>query len=122
MVFVTEHFAAGIRYCTYCCGYSLLNILLTECFVRLKVYTDIGSIYQLYHVCPPVRKIIHSLKLVDYIHVQADRTAHGITTYLSMFVHATFKKQHRINIDATSSTSTRRCFDVICLLGSTDKF
>ena len=22
--------------------------------------------------CPPVRKIIHSLKLVDYLHVQAD--------------------------------------------------
>ena len=26
----------------------------------------------LYHVCPPVRKIMHSLKLVDYLHVQAD--------------------------------------------------
>ena len=22
--------------------------------------------------CPPVRKIIHSLKLVDYLHIQAD--------------------------------------------------
>ena len=22
--------------------------------------------------CPPVRKIIHSIKLVDYLHVQAD--------------------------------------------------
>ena len=37
-----------------------------------KVYTDVGGIKQLYHVCPPVRKIIHSLKLVDYLHVQAD--------------------------------------------------
>ena len=28
----------------------------------------------LYHVCPPVRsKLIHSLKLVDYLHVQADK-------------------------------------------------
>ena len=44
--------------------------------------------------CPPVRNIIHSLKLVDYLHVQADnqsswiistyrRTTHGITiTYM----------------------------------------
>ena len=37
-----------------------------------KVYTDVGGIKWLYHVCPPVRKIIHSLKLVDYLHVQAD--------------------------------------------------
>ena len=37
-----------------------------------KVYTDVGGIKQLYHVCPPVREIIHSLKLVDYLHVQAD--------------------------------------------------
>ena len=35
---------------------------LTMC----KVYTDVGGIKQLYHVCPPVRK------LVDYLHVQAD--------------------------------------------------
>ena len=37
-----------------------------------KVYTDVGGIKKLYHVCPPVRTIIHSLKLVDYLHVQAD--------------------------------------------------
>ena len=37
-----------------------------------KVYTDVGGIKYLYHVCPPVRKIINSLKLVDYLHVQAD--------------------------------------------------
>ena len=40
--------------------------------VMCKVYTDVGGIKYLYHVCPPVRKIIHSLKLVDYLHVQAD--------------------------------------------------
>ena len=40
--------------------------------VMCKVYTDMGGIKWLYHVCPPVRKIIHSLKLVDYLHVQAD--------------------------------------------------
>ena len=37
-----------------------------------KVYTDLGGIKKFYHVCPPGRKIIHSLKLVDYLHVQAD--------------------------------------------------
>ena len=37
-----------------------------------KVYIDVGCIKQLYHVCPPVRKIIHSLKLVYYLHLQAD--------------------------------------------------
>ena len=40
--------------------------------VMCKVYTDVGGIKQLYHVCLPVRKIIHSLKLVDYLHVHAD--------------------------------------------------
>ena len=42
-----------------------------------KVYTDVGGKKYLYHVCPHVRKIIHSLKLVDYLHVQAE--THGIT-------------------------------------------
>ena len=43
-------------------------ILLVMC----KIYTDVGGIKWIYHICPPVRKIIHSLKLVDYFHVQAD--------------------------------------------------
>ena len=72
--------------------YLYLNI------VMFKVYTDIGGIKKvipclstckqdnplakarglssrtggLYHVCPSVRKIIHSLKIVDYLHVQID--------------------------------------------------
>ena len=37
-----------------------------------KFYTGVGGTKKLYHVCPPVRKIIHSLKLVDYLNVQAD--------------------------------------------------
>ena len=41
--------------------------------VMRKVSTDVGGIKQFYHVCPYVRKIIHSLKLVDYLHVQADK-------------------------------------------------
>ena len=36
-----------------------------------KLYNDVGGgINKLYHVCLPVRKIIHSLKLLDYLHVQ----------------------------------------------------
>ena len=37
-----------------------------------KVYIDVGGIKILYHDCQHVRKIIHSLKLVDYLYVQAD--------------------------------------------------
>ena len=36
-----------------------------------RVYTERGGITQLYYVYPSVRQIIHSLKLVDYLHVQA---------------------------------------------------
>ena len=36
-------------------------------------YNDEGGIEYLYHVCRPVRVIIHSLKLVDYLFVQADK-------------------------------------------------
>ena len=36
-----------------------------------KVYTDVGGIKYLYHVCPPACKIIHLLKLVDYLHIKA---------------------------------------------------
>ena len=38
-----------------------------------KVYTDVDGMKLLYHVCPPVRKIIRSIKLVDYLHVQVDK-------------------------------------------------
>ena len=52
--------------------YTTLTNFSTIKLVLCKVYTDVGGIKKLYHVCPPVRKIIHSLKLVDYLHVQAD--------------------------------------------------
>ena len=52
--------------------YTTLTDLSTKYLVMCKVYTDVGGLKWLYHVCPPVRKIIHSLKLVDYLHVQAD--------------------------------------------------
>ena len=56
----------------FTCYYTTLTNFSTTNLVLCKVYTDVGGINQLYHVCPPVRKIIHSLKLVDYLHVQAD--------------------------------------------------
>ena len=40
--------------------------------VICKALTDVGGIKKLYHVFPPVRKIIHSLKFVVYLHLQAD--------------------------------------------------
>ena len=46
-----------------------------------KVYTYVGGIKKLYHVCPPVRKIIHLLKLVDYLHVQADNPWYNYYLY-----------------------------------------
>ena len=49
--------------------------------VMCKVYTDVGGIKKLYHVCPPVRKIIHSLKLMDYLHVQADNPWYNYYVY-----------------------------------------
>ena len=50
--------------------YTTLTNFRTKYRVMCKVSTDLGGIK--YHVCPPVREIIHSLKLVDYLHVQAD--------------------------------------------------
>ena len=52
--------------------YTTLTNFSAKYLVMCKVYTDVGGIKYLYHVCPPVRKIIHSLKLGDYLHVQAD--------------------------------------------------
>ena len=64
-----------------------------------KVYTDVGGIKQLYHVCPPVRKIIHLLKLMDYLHVQADNPWYNY--YLSL-------KSFSLNFDMML-TSVRVC-------------
>ena len=45
-----------------------------------KVYTEVGGMKYFYHVCPPVRRIIHSLKLVDYLHVQADKITYDYSS------------------------------------------
>ena len=49
---------------------ATLTNFSTKYFMMCKVYTDVGTCK---HVCPPVRKTIHSLKLVDYLHAQADK-------------------------------------------------
>ena len=51
-----------------------------------KVYTDVGGMNYLYHVCPPVRKITHSLKLVDYLHVQADKPWYNYCLSLGLYI------------------------------------
>ena len=53
--------------------YATLTNLSKIYLVMCKIFTDVGSLKKLYHVCPPVRKIIHELKLVDYLHGQADK-------------------------------------------------
>ena len=79
--------------------YTTLTNLSTKYLVMYKVYTDVGGIKYLYHVCPPVRKIIHSLKLVDYLHVQADnpwynyyliKAAYSVT--MNIFLSKSFVK------------------------------
>ena len=50
--------------------YSTLTNFSTKYLVMCKVNTDVGGINS--YVCLPVRKIIHSLKPVDYLHIQAN--------------------------------------------------
>ena len=52
-------------------------------FVLSTVYTDEGSINSYIMVCPPVREIIHSLKLADYLLLQADKPWYNF--YLTLF-------------------------------------
>ena len=77
--------------------YTTFTSFSVKYHLMCKVYTDVGGIKKLCHVCPPVRKIIHSLKLVDYLHVQADNPWYNY--YLSgsaLFakIKATFKDRN----------------------------
>ena len=67
--------SAKYRWCltfdAVCSFYTRLTNFSTKYLVMCKVYTDVGGINYLYYVCPPLRQIVH-LKLVDYLHVQAD--------------------------------------------------
>ena len=76
--------------------YTTLTNLSTLYLVMCNVYTDVGGIKYLYHVCPPVRKIILSLKLVNYLHVLADNPWYNYY----MFGSGAFFKCGPINIDA----------------------
>ena len=51
--------------------YTTIANVSTKYLMVSKVNTEGGGIKQLYYVCPSVMEIIHSLKLVDYLHVQA---------------------------------------------------
>ena len=69
-----------------------------------KVYTDVCGIKKLYHVCPPVRKIIHSLKLVDYLHVQGDNPWYNY--YLTTDMHnSLFMDEALLSISLSWSVS-----------------
>ena len=57
-----------------------------------RVYTGVCSIKRLYHRCSPEREIIHSLKLVDYLHIQTDN--YSIAT-VCMKVLTHYKKHTR---------------------------
>ena len=63
-------------------NYTILSNFRTKYLVMCKVFTDVhvGGMKLLYHVCPPARKIIYSLKLVHYLHVQADSPWYNYNT------------------------------------------
>ena len=48
-----------------------------------------------YHVCPPVREIIHSLKLVDYLHEQAYKPWYHYYMYNDIFNCLSIKIKYR---------------------------
>ena len=67
----------NLTYITCMYNTTLFNLSMNY-LIMYKVYTDVGGINSLkYHDCPPVRKIIHSLKLA--IIPTFSRTNHGIT-------------------------------------------
>ena len=58
----------------------------------------------MYHDCPPVLKITHSLKPVDYLHVQADNpwynyciVAHEVSMLIFAFVVLVISNEQFIN-------------------------
>ena len=47
--------------------------------------------------CPPVRKIIHSLKLVDYLHVQADNPWYNYYLFLFVFQYRAWARPEAVD-------------------------
>ena len=64
-------------------SYTTLTNFSTKSLAMCNVYTDVVGIKQLYHVSPPVRKILYSLKLVlvDYLHVHSDKPWYNYYVY-----------------------------------------
>ena len=54
-------------------------------------------------VCPPVREIIHSLKLKDHLLVQADKPCY-VKNQCNISLHKYFNRPHKGHIDLKYST------------------
>ena len=72
-----------VKTCGNIAVYTTLTNFSIKYFVICMFYTGAGGIKLLYHVCPAVRKIIHSLKLVEYLHVQADKPWYNFNINIS---------------------------------------
>ena len=72
------------------------------------VNTDVCGIKSLYNDCPPVRKIIHSLKLADYLHLHANNPCYNyyltppassnFCSLLIIFANSLGPEQERLNV------------------------
>ena len=92
------------------CGtsfYTTLTNFSTKYLTMCKVYTDVGGIKQLYHVCPPVRKIIHSLKLADYLHVQADNPWYNYNVSITNSCCLSYLVSFTVLINTSSPMTTQ---------------
>ena len=75
--------------------YTTLTNFITKYHVMFKVYTDIGDVKELFHVFSPVHMIVHSLRLVDYLHAQADNPCYNyylITLFIWMERNAVVRR------------------------------
>ena len=73
--------------------YTTLTNFGIKYIIRYKVYTDVGGIKYYTIVLPPVREIMHLLKLADYLHVQADKPwcnyyVNWLEFWLLCFIHS----------------------------------
>ena len=93
--------------------YTTFTIFSMKYLIMRKVYNDVGGIKITYHVCPPVRKIIHSLKLVDYLYVQTDNSWYNdylcFLLYHKWVKHDWYHKVHFLRDSAGDFT----CFYII---------
>ena len=85
------------------CLYTTFTNLSMKYLLMCKIYTDVGGIKQLYHVCPPVRKIIHSLKLVNYLHIQADNPWYNYyLKYYALLLQSRYVSLVALEVEAVS--------------------